>query len=243
MFSGGGIAWAEAAMKRGAYAIASGPPGARPDLSGLSCRFSEIPAVRGTIMSLLVVPAVSPDATYSDFIARLVELIESSPDVSRPVPDGAGDLRWPPEGLELEVRATRRAGGSLLLRRAAVLVATAISYCVLRFNIKVGSFAPTTYLRQLRDNSDFRKYDDALRMVLDCTPALARAIEARLAAAASAGIVRYGIHQQDRAMMTCFTPSAFRSDHVHFIDGALGGYALAASALKGEHATATAHGG
>ena len=27
MFSGGGIAWAEAAMKRGAYAIASGPPG------------------------------------------------------------------------------------------------------------------------------------------------------------------------------------------------------------------------
>ena len=243
MFSGGGIAWAEAAMKRGAYAIASGPPGARPDLSGLSCRFSEIPAVRGTIMSLLVVPAVSPDATYRDFIARLVELIESSPDVSRPVPDGAGDLRWPPEGLELEVRATRRAGGSLLLRRAAVLIATAISYCVLRFNIKVGSFVPTTYLRQLRDNSDFRKYDDALRMVLDCTPALARAIEARLAAAASAGIVRYGIHQQDRAMMTCFTPSAFRSDHVHFIDGALGGYALAASALKGEHATATAHGG
>ena len=243
MFSGGGIAWAEAAMKRGAYAIAPGPPGARPDLSGLSCRFSEIPAVRGTIMSLLVVPAVSPDATYRDFIARLVELIENSPDVSRPVPDGAGDLRWPPEGLELEVRATRRAGGSLLLRRAAVLIATAISYCVLRFNIKVGSFVPTTYLRQLRDNSDFRKYDDALRMVLDCTPALARAIEARLAAAASAGIVRYGIHQQDRAMMTCFTPSAFRSDHVHFIDGALGGYALAASALKGEHATATAHSG
>jgi hypothetical protein len=34
-------------------------------------------------------------------------------------------------------------------------------------------------------------------------------------------------------MMTCFTPSAFRSDHVHFIDGALGGYASAARALKG----------
>jgi hypothetical protein len=43
--------------------------------------------------------------------------------------------------------------------------------------------------------------------------------------------------------MTCFTPAAFRSDHVHFIDGALGGYALAASALKGEHAAATAHSG
>jgi hypothetical protein len=33
-------------------------------------------------------------------------------------------------------------------------------------------------------------------------------------------------------MMTCFTPSALRPDHVHFIDGARGGYASAATALK-----------
>ncbi len=50
--------------------------------------------------------------------------------------------------------------------------------------------------------------------------------------AASAGIARYGLHRQDAAMMTCFTPSALRSDHVHFIDGARGGYASAATALK-----------
>ena len=92
---------------------------------------------------------------------------------------------------------------------------------------------PTTYVNQLVENSDFRKYDDALRMVIDCTPRFARNLESRLADAAAAGIARYGIYQQDRAMMTCFTPSAFRSDHVHFIDGALGGYALAARALKG----------
>jgi hypothetical protein len=233
MFSGGGLAWAEAAMKRGECAITPGLPGARPDLSGLSCRFSDIPATRGTIMSLLVLPAAAPDARFREFIAQLVELVENSPDVSRPVPDGAEGLRWPPKGLELEARATRSAGGSIFWRRIAVGMLSALSYVILRYKIRVGSFVPQTYLRQLQDNSDFRKYDDALRMVLDCTPALARSIEARLAAAASAGIVRYGIHQQDRAMMTCFTPSPFRSDHVHFIDGALGGYALAASALKG----------
>jgi hypothetical protein len=32
--------------------------------------------------------------------------------------------------------------------------------------------------------------------------------------------------------MTCFAPSVMRSDHVHFIDGASGGYASAATALK-----------
>ena len=110
---------------------------------------------------------------------------------------------------------------------------SALSYTILRFKIRVGSFVPATYLKQVVENSDFRKYDDALRMVIDCTPQFARSLENRLAAAAAAGIARYGIHQQDRAMMTCFTPSAFRSDHVHFVDGALGGYALAARALKG----------
>jgi Protein of unknown function (DUF3095) len=80
------------------------------------------------------------------------------------------------------------------------------------------------------ENSDFRKYDDGLRMIIDCTPELADALERRLAAAK--GIANYGLHRQHGAMMTCFTPSPTRSDHVHFIDGAQGGYAAAASVLK-----------
>jgi Protein of unknown function (DUF3095) len=102
----------------------------------------------------------------------------------------------------------------------------------MRFGISVGGFVPRTYLQQVVENSDFRKYDDGLRMILDCTPELEAALTRRLSEAAAAGIVRYGLHRQDAAMMTCFTPSAVRSDHVHFIDGARGGYASAATALK-----------
>src|ERR1700736_4420098 len=54
MFSGGGLGWAEAAMKRGEFAVAPAPSGTQPDLSGLSCRFEEIPSVRGVILSVLV---------------------------------------------------------------------------------------------------------------------------------------------------------------------------------------------
>src|SRR6266404_6408207 len=46
MFSGGGLGWAEAAMKRGEFAVAPAPTGTQPDLTGLSCRFEEIPSVR-----------------------------------------------------------------------------------------------------------------------------------------------------------------------------------------------------
>src|SRR3569832_578225 len=56
MFSGGGLGWADAAMTRGEFVIAPAPPGTLPDLSGLSCRFEVLPAVRGLILSVLVMP-------------------------------------------------------------------------------------------------------------------------------------------------------------------------------------------
>jgi hypothetical protein len=231
MFSGGGLGWAETAMKRGEFAVPAAAPGTQPDLTGLSCRFEEIPSVRGLILSVLVVPARGADPlAFRKLIEDVISLVERSPDAGRPVPPGGPPLRWPPAGADFEARAAR--GGSLLKRRAAVLTFTLFAYLIMRFGISVGGFVPKTYVRQVVENSDFRKYDDGLRMILDCSSELEAALTRRLTLAASAGVVRYGLHRQDAAMMTCFTPSALRSDHVHFIDGARGGYASAATALK-----------
>jgi Protein of unknown function (DUF3095) len=231
MFSGGGLGWAEVAMKRGEFAVAAAPSGTQPDLSGLSCRFEEMPATRGLILSVLVVPALDADpAVFRKVIEDIIGLVERSPDAGRPVPPGGPPLRWPPAGVEYEARAAR--GGSLMRRRVSVLGNTLFAYVVMRFGIKVGGFVPKIYIRQVVENSDFRKYDDGLRMILDCTEELERALTRRLEAAAAQRVIRYGLHRQDAAMMTCFTPSAMRSDHVHFIDGARGGYASAATALK-----------
>ena len=231
MFSGGGLGWAEVAMKRGEFVVDAAPPGTQPDLSGLSCRFEEIPSARGLILSVLVVPAAGADPlAFRNAIEDIIELVERSPDAGRPVPPEGPPLRWPPAGLDYEARAAR--GGSLLTRRAYVLGRTLFAYVIMRFGIKVGGFVPATYTRQVVENSDFRKYDDGLRMILDCTAELESELSRRLAAAAGVGILRYGLHRQDAAMMTCFTPSAMRADHVHFIDGARGGYATAATALK-----------
>ena len=231
MFSGGGLGFADTAMKRGEFAVTMAPPGTQPDLSGLSCRFEEIPAARGLILAVLVMPVQGADpVAYRKLIEDIVALVERSPDQGRPVPPGGPPLRWPPAGVEFEARAQR--GGALLTRRLRVFAWTLFYYFIMRFGIKVGGFVPHVYVQQLVENSDFRKYDDGLRMVLDCTPDLEQRLSALLAAGASAGIARYGLHRQDAAMMTCFTPAATRSDHVHFIDGARGGYASAATALK-----------
>ena len=231
MFAGGGLGWAEAAMKRGEFAVPKAHPGTQPDLSGLSCRFEEMPSTRGLILSVLVMPVQGADPlAFRKIIEDVIDLVEGSPDSGRPVPPGGPPLNWPPAGVEYEARAAR--GGSLLKRRTVVLAVTLWAYVVMRLGIKVGDFVPKNYVQQVVENSDFRKYDDGLRMILDCTPELERALTERLASAAEANIVRYGLHRQDAAMMTCFAPSVMRSDHVHFIDGARGGYASAATALK-----------
>jgi hypothetical protein len=233
MFAGGGLAWAEAALKRGAFAVQPGPAGARPDLAGLSCRWEAAPASRGVILSLLVVPTGSvDDPAFRSLVGEIVALIESSREAGRPLPDGGPGLRWPPTGLDLEARASRKGGERIISRRLALLARTLASFLIFRTGLPVGRFRPARYRRELVENSDFRKYDDGLRLTLDCTPDFANRLERRVVAAEAAGEARFGLHRQDAAIMTCITPSPTESDHVHFIDGADGGYAAAASRLK-----------
>jgi hypothetical protein len=233
MFSGGGLAWADAAMKRGEFAVAPAEAGTQPDLTGLSCRFSPIPSSRGVILSLLVIPGDDGKAAFRRAVEDIVSLIETSAEAGRPVPDAGPPMRWPTPaiGVELEARG-RRNGMPLALRRLAVHGWTLFVYVLVRYGISAGGFVPGVYMRQVVENSDFRKFDDGLRMVIDCTAGLADEIEAHLAEAAARGAVRYGLHRQSAAMMTCFTLTASRPDHFHFVDGAQGGYASAAAALK-----------
>jgi len=228
MFSGGGLAWADGAVKRGEFAVTPAPPDIWPDLTGLSCRFQEFRAAQGMILSLIVLPAPGGDAAaFRALTEEIVALVEASPDAGRPVPAQGPALGWPPQGVDLETRA---APGDRRWRRLGLLAKTLVFFLIMRSGIRIGGFVPSIYMRQVVENSDYRKYDDGLRMILDCTPELADALERRLAAAA--GTARYGLFRQDAAMMTCCTPSPTRGDHVHFVDGARGGYAAAATAMK-----------
>jgi hypothetical protein len=233
MFSGGGLAWADAAMKRGEIAVPAAAPGAHPDLSGLSCRYELIPSQRGQVLSLVVTPG--PRATPASFraaVQAITDIVEQTPDASRPLPGTGLKFKWPPAGVDLEARAARKAGESIRVPKLKLLAFTFLGFLVLRFRLRVGRFSLDKYERELIDNSDFRKFDDSLRMVLDCTPELAGEIEDYLKAAQADGVVRFGTHKQNAAMMTCFAPNPANPNHAHFIDGADGGYATAATAMK-----------
>ena len=232
MFSGGGLAWLEQALKADRFAVPAAAPGVRPDLSGLSCRWNDIPAARGVMLSLVVAPVRHGDPAFRHLVEALLADLESSPELARPVPDGAPGVGWPPPGLELEARASRRRGERTWVAWLRVAVETLLAYIVMRLGVRVGGFDPAAYRRQVVENSDFRKFDDNLRMTLDCTPGLADRIEEVLRHAADEQIIRFGTHRQSSAIMTCIVPSISASDHFHFVDGAAGGYASAARQLK-----------
>ena len=106
MFSGGGLAWAERAMKAGRFAVAPGAAGTRPRLS------AECPAAGMTFRATqryhpFAVPCADDDTATPHFDASLEELLadlENSPDVARPVPEGGPALGWPPPGADLEAQ-------------------------------------------------------------------------------------------------------------------------------------------
>jgi hypothetical protein len=233
MFSGGGLAWAEQQMKNGAFPVSAADPGVRPDLTGLSCRFSEIGTERGVILSVIVIPqAQSDSAAFRALVADVLRLVDSASDAGRPVPDRGPAQRWPPAGFALEAKASGLTAGSRLLTWLSLGIRSLAAHVVFKTGLRVGEFDPVRYRRQLVENTDFRKFDDGLRLTLDCTAELADRLEALLRAARVSAVARYGLHRQSAALMTCFVPSPTRSDHVHFVDGAMGGYAAAAQALK-----------
>ena len=116
-------------MKRGEFAVSPAPPGARPALDGLSCRFAEIPATRGVIVSLLIVPAPGADpAAFRAEIEAVVAMVEASPEKSRPVPANRPHVA-------LAARE-RRARGARWPRRQAIVVPTATARsCVHAFRL------------------------------------------------------------------------------------------------------------
>ena len=229
MFMGGGLAWFEDEVKRGRHLLPVAPAGARPDLSGLSCRWGVAPAKNGVVLSLIVAPR-GDDLRFLTLVDEIVKLALATPASNRPVTAESLRRGDPAKAIALET-AVRSASG---MPRALARVLATYWYAGMTvfFGLKLKGLGvdATSYKNDLVANADFRKFDDGLRMTLDCTAEFADKLEARLAAAED--YAHWGAFRQEAAQVTCFAPSVTERGHVHFVDGAGGGYTMAAKAMK-----------
>lgn len=231
MFAGGGSSWAEARMKEGLFAVPPAPPGARPDLTGLSCRWNPIQSRHGDIVSIIAIPVGSENiAAFQALVADIVALAAGEEREGHPVAAEGPQIGLSAAGLSAETKTAPK--GKRFTHRLFILAQYLLTVGLYRLGLTLGRFDPRAYRQDVARNTDFRKFDDGLKMTIDVDPDRFRQIEARLEAAASTGICRFGLHRQDSALMTCIVPTPLSRDHMHFIDGAAGGYAMAASRMK-----------
>ena len=79
-------------------------------------------------------------------------------------------------------------------------------------------------------NTDYLKFDGALRMVVDVSQPQKDRLLAMLETLYREGRIFYGHHADPCALLTCYIQGPHK--HIHFVDTGGGGYAMAAKELK-----------
>lgn len=198
-----------------------------PELNGLSCRMSRFASKKGKILSLIVKgkTEIGTDWIRQKLVPELKRILDNDFQTANPISRSGLHWRWLPETLRSEIKLQNTTPLKVFLR--ALMANT-----LLRLNIAVGGFLPLKYKSEVPLQSDFKKFDDALRMVIDCSLEQSQEIQLYLQKAQQEGIVHYGIHESDNAVVTCLTLSASKGQHVHFVDGEGCGYTMASIQLK-----------
>lgn len=238
----GGLSYAEGLVKDPldgeAYLVPPAADAEGADLSGLECRWQDIRSRHGETVSLLVMPSPSlQPAAGAALLGAVIAQIEAAYGSERDYhPLAVAQLRPSRDPRTLLVEARARTAPAIWPRLRYL-------WRIWALNLAVQLYRPYERLRgrgpwwdSYRElvfrTADYKKFDDTLRMIIAGTPAQRQALEAYLEEHFQRGELAYGIHVADRALMTCLVFERM-GRQVHFVDGADGGYALAARALKG----------
>ena len=240
IFTGGGLTYATQLVKapgeENIYCLVPSETFASVDLSGLECRWQDIPSLHEEILSLIVLETAQASLNAADVYQNVIEQIEAiyGNELSyHPVSDKNTRLTFRTEALmkETKLRAKSRRYFDRLLYLLKIKLENLLGFIFMHFKLKLGEMDWGAYKKILTDATDYRKFDDMLRLVISGTATQREALTNYLEEQYKAGNLVYGTHVSDRALMTCLV-FEHNGPQVHFIDGADGGYTLAAKAMK-----------
>lgn len=229
-FAGGGVGMAEKLMKKGRFRVQRTGKDDYPDLAGLSCRWTPISEENKKIISVIVEPSDEHDTIPAKVMTTILKKVRGNTADGHPVPKGGPEFVWPTKQINLEARAMRN-GRSVFLTKLKLHMETLFAFFLFKTGLKIGDFDPKHYARYTSLNTDYRKIQDGIRMTVCLEKPLVNDLRDYLEAQRNKKIIRFGISEQDEAVLTCYVPSVMSDSHYHFLDGAGGGYAAAADDL------------
>ena len=230
LFRGGGVAEAEELVKGAPekYKVQSADVGVA-SLQGLSCRWQPIPSRNGKILSILVVTKKEDNKVYREVVDTVEALYDGGIEEGNPVHI---DLMQYKSIRQLFVEEHRLHRSIWHWRYWLRMLEIIGAILIFRVGLPGVHFNAWKYRRELAAHSDYRKFDDTLRMIIDCNASQARAIRDSLDELYRKGEILFGVHESDNSLMTCVVEHTWPGQHIHFIDGGDGGYAMAAKQLK-----------
>lgn len=244
MFSGGGLAYAEKLIKdpdtSATYEIRMGSHYEEDQnlFEGLECRWEPIHSKKGETVCLMVLARgeneLKNTETYSKFIEEIRNIYGTQRDYS-PISPSQLKVTLNSKLLASETKV-RTFNKNLFIRMfypVLLRVSCVLGRIIFKFGLRVGDMDGEDYLNTVTKNSDFQKFDDTLRMTIDSEPEQRKRLVQYLDAQMNAGALFYGVQISDSALMTCMVFDR-KERHLHFVDGASGGYALAAKQMKGQ---------
>jgi hypothetical protein len=241
-FMGGAAALADAWLKAGdarVDRISADETGPEADLGGLECRWRGVRPTQGSVAALIVEArrAGVEGRKELETILGEVETALGTAAERRPVSAGTLELARDPRELEGEARIVSGRAQPGRWRRWRVRVETGVGRWLMARGVKLRGADWGRYKADVAANTDFEKLDDALRMVVAADAEGLARLRARLDAAVEEGRIWYGLQVAEECRMTCLV-FVRGTEHFHFVDGAGGGYAAAANALKAMKAAA-----
>lgn len=227
--TGGGIILAERMVKsRSAAGNDNVTVTDNVDLSGMECRWDRIkpPPSRNEVVCLLV-NVLDSDA-HDVVIRAVLEAIETiyGPRQQRnPISPSRLRLTSNPARIVREMRMKfGRMNWRYLIEqwsRMALLGPAFLRY----------ADAGKKYVQAMPAFSDTLVIDGRINTIMSGTAEKRRLLVAKLETLEAAGTIVFGVHVSDASIMSCYVRN--RDDaHVHFVDGAGGGYTQAAKMLK-----------
>ncbi|MEG4025269.1 DUF3095 domain-containing protein [Microcoleus sp. S13C4] len=240
VFIGGGLTRATELIKDPAagniYSIKNNGSSETADFSGLECRWQDIPSKYGEIVTLLVM--VHSDWTQQNHqryrkILEKIESIYGKEDCLNPINGKNLNLTLNSEKLikEIQVKAYNASWFDRQIDLSKIQLETALGSLLMNLKVKTEELDWGVYKDIAIAATDYRKFDDMLRMVISGNGWQRKKLTAYLENNYREGKLVYGLHVADRALMTCLVFER-NGRQVHFVDGADGGYTLAAKDMK-----------
>ncbi len=234
-FRGDGFDIAEKLVKSGEGLLAPGPvQDSAEAMAGLSCRWAPLYCDRGHMLSMMIKSTEKGDSqqVLRDVARKIHRIVDFNSPLSHPIKVKNLAAASTSECSTLELKIIGRFGRHSLGERLKIILEIFVAQLLLWTGWKIKNFDMRSYKQSLPVNSDFRKYDSVLRMVIDCSESMFTQIQEILQEKNKLGLLFYGMHLSPTALMTCFVKSTDAGGHIHFVDGNDGGYALAATQMK-----------